>query len=74
MNRILRANKNKRECTKMLDALFNLFKTQKLTKFVSVVGTIENLIVVFEQEFEQDNNAKNAAIDSIIKILESHKT
>ena len=58
----------------MLDALFNLFKTQKLTKFVSVVGTIENLIVVFEQEFEQDNNAKNAAIDSIIKILESHKT
>jgi hypothetical protein len=57
----------------MLDALFNLFKTQKLTKFVSVVGTIENLIAVFEQEFEQDHNAKNAAIDSIINILESHK-
>lgn len=58
----------------MLDALFNLFKSQKLTKFVSVVGTIENLVSVFDQEFEQDNNAKNAAIDTIIKLLESHKS
>lgn len=58
----------------MLDALFNLFKSQKLTKFVSVVGTIENLISVFEQEFEQDKVAKNAAIDTMIKLLESHKS
>lgn len=57
----------------MLDILFGLFKSNRLTKFNSILGTIENLIVVFEQEFQQDHNAKNAAIDSVIKVLEAHK-
>lgn len=58
----------------MLDILFNLFTSNKLSKFNSVLSIIENLIVTFEQEFEQDKNAKNAAIDTVIQLLESHKS
>lgn len=58
----------------MLDILFNLFKSNNLSKLTSVLGIIENLVTTFEAEFAEDKNAKNAAIDTIIKLLESHKS
>lgn len=58
----------------MLDVLFNLFKSNNLSKLTSVLGMIENLISTFEAEFAEDKNAKDAALDTIIKLLESHKT
>lgn len=57
----------------MLDGLFNLFKSYKSRMFGNIVGTVENMVACFEQEFKQDQNAKNAAIDAVIKLLEAHK-
>ena len=39
-----------------------------------IITVASQVIRTFEQEFGQDGNAKNAAIDSIIEILNQHKT
>ena len=58
----------------MLDAFFQLFTFNKLSKFNEVMVTIEHVITIFEQEFATDKDAKNAAIDTVIKLLQDHKS
>lgn len=58
----------------MLNELYAIFKSIKSKMgFVNVVATVEQIVQLFDAEFKEDHNAKNAAIDSVIKLLESHK-
>jgi hypothetical protein len=58
----------------MLDAFFHLFTFNKLGKFNEVMTTVEHVITIFEEEFAADKDAKNAAIDTVIKLLQDHKS
>ncbi len=55
----------------MIDKFLALFGVHRVGMIVTVASQV---IRTFEQEFAQDGNAKNAAIDSIIEILNQHKT
>jgi hypothetical protein len=56
----------------MFDDLFLMCKD--MTKFNLIVGSIEDIISRVSKEYLKDGNLKDAAIDSIIDILEAHKT
>jgi len=58
----------------MFNALFDLFmKKSSVCYMANTVGMIGNLLELFEQEFDEDKDARNAAIDAVIQILENHK-
>lgn len=58
----------------MLNELFTLFNEAKSKMgFVNVVATVQQIIELFEKEFKEDLNSKNAAIDTVVKLLESYK-
>lgn len=61
----------------MFNALFAILakgaSQASLAGMSVVVTNILSLITLFEKEFAQDKDAKNAAIDSIIEILQAHK-
>ena len=56
--------------------MFNkLFKALgNIHLFNHTVDHVTNLLSYLERNYEKDGNAKDAAIDSIIEILQSHKT
>jgi len=57
----------------MLDKLFSVFGGKAIHR-VSMLCTISSQIVTaFEKEFQEDKDAKNAAIDAMIDILQKHK-
>jgi hypothetical protein len=59
----------------MLDFIYNLFKKEQALANSSIVfGHLADIVALFEEEYTTDQNAKNAAIDAVIKILESQKT
>lgn len=39
----------------------------------SIVTYVSYIITLFEDEFQRDKDAKNAAIDTIIELLQKHK-
>ena len=55
----------------MIDKFLALFGVHRVGMIVTVASQV---IRTFEQEFAQDHNAKNAAIDSIVDILIQHKS
>lgn len=58
----------------MFDLLWNLFKKDVTLKGIGrVADNIEDILTVFEEDYLKDKNAKNAAIDAVIQILEQHK-
>jgi hypothetical protein len=58
----------------MLDFLKTIFKKEfQLTNISFITGRLADIMLLLEQEYVQDKDAKNAAIDAIIKILEDHK-
>jgi hypothetical protein len=58
----------------MLDFLFNLFKKNNALSHISqVTGWLAEIVAIFEQEYAQDDNAYNAAIDTAIQLLQAHK-
>lgn len=59
----------------MLNELYSIFKNVKSKMgFINSMATVEQLFQLYEAEFKQDHNARNAAIDCVIKLLESHKS
>lgn len=54
----------------MLDQLLSLIGVHRVGL---VAGVASQVIRTFEQEFAQDHNAKNAAIDTMIDVLNKHK-
>lgn len=58
----------------MLNELYSIFHVIKSKMgFVNAVATVEQIVQLFEVEFKEDHNARNAAIDCVIKLLETHK-
>lgn len=65
----------KKEEPKMLDFLFSLFKKPFALTHVSLItGHLSDIVGILEEEYMHDANLKNAAIDTVIKMLEAHKT
>lgn len=57
----------------MLDKLFAFLGVGAIHRTAMVAGVASNVIKAFEQEFAQDHNAKNAAIDTLVQLLQAHK-
>ena len=57
----------------MLEALFSIFKGAKFGCFTSTIRLIEPLLLDLEENYVKDKDAKNALIDTLIQVLQSHK-
>lgn len=58
----------------MFDALFDLFKPHlSLRHLQEILGLLDTLIDMFEEDYLKDQNAKNAAIDAVVEILQKYK-
>lgn len=57
----------------MIDKFFTMFKNSAVHKIALLTGICSQVIRTFEQEFAQDNDAKNLAIDTTIDLLKQHK-
>jgi hypothetical protein len=58
----------------MLKQLLSIFSSNSVHRLALVTSIGANIIKTFEQEFAQDNDAKNAAIDTLVALLLAHKT
>lgn len=54
----------------MIEKLFSVFGIHKIGL---ITGMASQIVRTFEQEFAKDGDAKNAAIDAIIEMLQRHK-
>jgi hypothetical protein len=54
----------------MFDKLFSLVGISTMR---TIIGRIEDILSIIENEESKDKNLKNAAIDTIIQILQQHK-
>ena len=54
----------------MIDKLLDIFGVHQTGM---VIGIASNIIKAFETEYAQDHEAKLAAIDSIISVLQKHR-
>lgn len=57
----------------MLKELLSIFSTNPIQRLALVSSLGANIIATFEKEFASDQDAKNAAIDTLIELLQSHK-
>jgi hypothetical protein len=66
----------------MLSFITNIFSrgskailsdARSLKNISALTNKLYEIFVIFDQEYANDKDAKNAAIDSIIKLLEAHK-
>jgi hypothetical protein len=57
----------------MIDKFFTLFQNGAVHKIAMLSGVCSQVIRTFDQEFAQDKDAKNAAIDTLIDLLQKHK-
>ena len=47
---------------------------ENLSNFRRIVHNIEDLIEYFDEEFEKGTDARDAALDAIIEIIQAHKS
>ena len=58
----------------MLDYIFSLFKKPLALGHMSVIMShLADIVELVEEEYTTSHDAKNAALDAIIKIIESYK-
>jgi len=58
----------------MLDKLLSFIHPQfGLDHFVSLISSISGVAAHLNQDYLKDKNSKNAAIDTIIEILQTYK-
>lgn len=57
----------------MLDKLLAFLGVGAIHRTAMVAGVASNVVKAFDQEFAQDHNAKNAAIDTLVQLLLAHK-
>ena len=57
----------------MFDQLFNLFKNDKLDNLSNTLMYVKQIVSDFEDHFAEDKTSKDAAIDTVIQILQAHK-
>jgi hypothetical protein len=58
----------------MIDKFFSLFQNTAVHKIALLTGVCSQVIRTFEQEFAQDSASKDAAIDTLIDLLQKHKS
>lgn len=60
----------------MLDAIFSAIKSEinGLSHMSDIMKSISDLLEHFEEDYVKDGNARNAAIDAVIQILQNHKS
>ncbi len=54
----------------MIEKLFSAFGIHKIGL---ITGMASQIVRTFDQEFKEDGDAKNAAIDAIVEMLQKHK-
>lgn len=57
----------------MIDRLLGLFSPGGIHKIGMITGVASQVIRTFEQEFADNHDGKNAAIDALIELLQKHK-
>lgn len=58
----------------MFNSLFLLIKSEfALSHIQDISGHIGEILSLFSADYMNDKNAKNAAIDAVIEILQQHK-
>jgi hypothetical protein len=58
----------------MLDKISNLFKTElQYTHTAGLLQQIANVLNILNAQYLKDENGKNAAIDAVCQVLQSHK-
>lgn len=57
----------------MIEKFFALFQNTAVHKIAVLTSVTSQVIRTFDQEFAQDKQAKNAAIDVLIELLQKHK-
>lgn len=58
----------------MIDKFFQMFQGNAIHKITLVAGVCSQVVRTFDQEFAQDGNSKDACIDTLIELLQMHKT
>lgn len=57
----------------MIEQFFSLFSGTAVHKIALLTGICSQVVRTFEQEFAQDKDARDAAIDTLITLLQKHK-
>lgn len=58
----------------MFDFITSLFKKRFALGNISLIsGHLSDIVSLFDHEYLEDKNTRNAAIDAVIKILEDYK-
>jgi hypothetical protein len=57
----------------MIEKFFSLFKETAVHKMAVLTGVCSQIIRTFEQEYAAEPEAKDAAIDTIIDLLQKYK-
>jgi len=57
----------------MIEKLFSVFGLNGIHRVGMIVSVASQVVKTFEQEFAQDHDGKNAAIDAIVELLLKHK-
>lgn len=58
----------------MLEKVLSIFKSHSLHRLALVSSIASNIIKTFEQEFQADGDAKKAAVDTLISLLQTYKS
>ena len=58
----------------MIEQFFSLFKNSAVHKVALLTSVCSQVIRTFEQEFNQDQSTRDAAIDTLIDLLQKHKS
>ena len=57
----------------MFDNLLVLFGNGAIHRMSMIVNIVSQIVKTFDAEFQTDKTTKNAAIDTIIDLLQKHK-
>jgi hypothetical protein len=57
----------------MLKELLSIFSSNSVHRLALVASIGSNILKTFDQEFANDPSTKDAAIDTLIELLKSHK-
>lgn len=58
----------------MFDNLYSAFKEETVHRIGLVVSMSSQVLKTLDQEFKDDKEAKNVAIDTIVELLNKHKS
>jgi hypothetical protein len=58
---------------RMLKDILSIFSSNSVHRLALVASIGSNILKTFEQEFANDLNSKDAAIDTLVELLQSHK-